>query len=185
MSMMINAPTAFQSEQFRTAIGPLVATQDTALGGFTVIGKYAPKFIASGGAGVRLTLQGFLVAGHTATINSVTVALASSTKGAKAWDAVAAPTAVTFGGSVSVTLSRGSIHVSDQITFALDGTKALLIGYNLAAGAYVSFSGGLGPNNFLTYRKTGVQEADDQTRGANYVALGGYSPFLQKLETFS
>lgn len=186
MAIFVSPFTGFSSSRFNVALGPYKPTSDHALGGYTILCKFRRSLLRVTGSKVRLTLQGFInpLTHLSATLNNVTISTASTATGAKAWDSTTTPTAITFGGSASVTLARDAVRASDEITFEVDGTKPLIIGFNLAASAYASFSGGLTDEHVL-FRKAAVQEADDATRGASYTVTSGVSAYIKTLEVFS
>lgn len=186
MSMLINPDTAFSFGRFGVAVGPLAPTIDFAAGGYTIIGKYYPMVLNVGGAGVRLTLKGPVAAGHTCAISKVTISLAANTSSADLFDSSATPTNVTFRGGDTVSLTRNSVHVSDEITFTIDRTRPILIAYNIAAGSqFVSCVSGLSPKGHIAYARAATSQAATANRTAGYAATPGYSPFLHKLECYS
>jgi hypothetical protein len=182
--ILINPLTAFASQRNGVALGPLTNTSDAARGGFTYATKYRAALIKATGSSVRLTLQGFVTAGHTARISNTTIGLAASATGTNPYDTTAAPTAITFGDSNLVDLTRGSFAVSDIISFDITQPRALIIAYDIFTNGYVSYVAGL-DSNYITYAMSNVAQAGSQTKYAGYLASSGVSAFLHKLEVIS
>jgi hypothetical protein len=182
--MMIDSATAFKAAQFTKCLGPLSLISDNTAAGLTLVARYAPRIIKASGTAVRLNLGGFIAAGHDTTISKVTIGLAPSLATAKPYDTTTTPTNITFRGSDSVALTRGSLHISDQITFTIDGSKAIIIAYNIPAGGFATYATGLTFSDYGLYWKAGA-EAGTQTKAASYLSTGGLSPFLMSLECIS
>lgn len=186
MANFIGPLTGFHSSQWHTVVGPFRPTSDKLRSSYTQLAKIPINSIKVIGNKVRLTLIGTVEKGHTGTINNVTIgpSLTNATSG-KAWDGSATPTAITFQGSPSLTVSRYSVHVSDEIEFSIDGTKPIIIGFNMAASSYVSLASSVGGQKCIGYWRAGVQEADDATRSTGYTAVSGEAAFIHTLEVYS
>lgn len=156
----------------------------------TVVCKYlnlASSF-ANGGSTVQLTLQG--PGSGTAHIYNMYIGYYTS---GNAWTfgATPTPTAITFSGSNSLTMSAAGSYVSDEITFPLAKSGSLLIAYNLSPigvgisttiTGVVPTSGTVTPTsaatNFVCYYKTGVNEASSTTKIAGYTTATGSNDFF-------
>lgn len=176
-------------KRFDTVLGPYVADADQSFGGYTLAAKIRPVLFKATGSIVRLTLHGLITSGNAATLNNVTIGLASRTTGAGPADTSAAPTAITFsGGSASVVLGQGPngfFRMSDEITFQIDGSRAIIIAFNVAAGGYAGLRSALNVNRYTMYSRAATAEAGTQTKTAGYTATGGILPFVHKLECLS
>jgi hypothetical protein len=184
MTAIINPYTGFRADRFTTAIGDFPVSADAGYAGYTVIGKYAPTALHATGSSVRLTISGYKGAGISGTLSDVFIGLVSTASGANAYDFDSAPTRITFAGGNSVTLTTGVLKTSDEIAFTIDGAKAVLIAYNVAALSHASLKSGL-TTKYVMYRKSGIQQAGTAAKAAGYTANSGVSPFLFRLECAS
>ena len=181
MTMIISPYTGFADGPFQTVLGPIATAADANWANYTVVGKYMPAALAASGSSIRLKLQGPVVAGRTTTINNVYIGLAATSGNAYNFDG--GQVAVTFSGSASLTLGTGHVRTSDVITFTIDGSKAVLIAYNLnsTAANRLSYKTGLG-GNYTMYRLSGTLQAATTAKNAGYTPTGSASPILSIMD---
>lgn len=184
--IIVNGASTGGGITVRNAFGPLTPTQDYSRGGYTIIGKYAPSVLAVGGSGIRLVLNGPVTPGNTCSLAGAYISLAANTAGSDVYDADTTPTAVTFNSLATLSMVRGGVYYSDNISFTIDRTRAILIAFNIASGTqWVPFSSGLPTAQYSYYSKAAVQEADDTNRATGYGGGGGFSPILRALQCYS
>ena len=152
--------------------------------GYTLLTKIPGSLITRTGSKIRI----FLESGGTAcTLNNVTIGPAVTA--GSAWNC-SSVTTVTMGGSTTWAISggAGTLFVSDEITFAVNAGVAYIIGINQdstanALSRRASLNIGTGAlSGIVSYVKAAVQEADDATRGASYVAQSNIAYHLWRLD---
>lgn len=149
---------------------------------YTVVMKYNPILLKTTGNIVRLTFEGALSGGST-VISAAYIGLGAST--GDAWDFSTTPVQVTWdnGTNTSKTILKGTVAVSDELTFTVDRTVPVLIAMNITSGSFSRYSSGLSLSNFIQYNKASVSEAATVNKGASYTVFAGYNSIISLIET--
>jgi hypothetical protein len=178
--------TSFDAAKYSPCIPTLVPTVDHNYAGYTFVTKYMPYFLQSSGTKVRLRLRGPIAPGGTVTLSKVTISLAANATTSDLYDSSATPTNVTFRGADAVSLTRNGYALSDDITFTIDRSRAVLVAYNVSSsgGGIVPFAVQKGPY-VSTYRLTAVAQAGTANRTSGYLVTSGASVFLYEMDTFT
>lgn len=179
--MLISPASGFHGSGFRTVLGPIASEADVDRSSYTYVAKYLPGALKATGSTVRLVIQGTVASGHVGTVSDVYIGLVSTAAGANAYDFDGNQVRVTFGGLNPVSLTTGSLRTSDEIAFVVDGSKAMLIAYNLAASTFISYKSGLG-TNYVLYSKPAINQAATTSKATGYLPGGGFSTLLLNLE---
>lgn len=159
-----NVAQVFNNVILGTIQGSL--SNDASRSGYTVVDKYLVGALLRSATTIQLIVESGTAAG---TLNDVfigQVAIAGN-----AYDFDGGQTRVTFnGGSSSLSMLAGNnSYNSDEISFTIDQTKAILIAYNI--GTTTSISRATGQTaDYLTYIKSAVQEAGSTVKVTGYTA---------------
>jgi hypothetical protein len=170
-------PFPFGESSFETCVEKVNTLETILAANYTVVNKIRPPALLVSGTKVRLTVEAGLRAGGTVSATYIGLSSISGDP----WDFASTPTQITWDTATSLTLLVGKVHVSDEIDFTLDATKAITIAYNITSGCRLRYTGNLG-TNYLAYSKSGVSEAGTVNKGASYVPTSGYNHLLTKLE---
>lgn len=158
--------------QFATAINAAgTYSNDAARSGYTIVDKFLVGAITATGTTIELVIEGGTAAG---TLNDVfigKVAIAGN-----AYDFDGNQVRVTWnGGSSSLSLTAGSqLVTSDQISFTIDGSSAILVAFNIGTTSSIGRNTAL-TTNFLTYIKSAIQEAGTTAKATGYTATSKQS----------
>ena len=136
----------------------------------------AAALLLNGTSQLRITFNADTDTGtpHTFAIDQCYINHAAAA--GNAWDFIGAPTQVTFsGGSAGFNLSANGSIVSDDITFTIDNTKALIVAFDWVDTGNQGCRGKATLTNWSVYYKAGVNEANvtapaGYTTGASNVA---------------
>jgi hypothetical protein len=177
----------FDASRFTACTRTLFPTVDYNYAGYTIVTKFMPTFLQSSGTGVRLTLHGPVNAGSAVTVSKVTISPAATASTSDLYDSSTTPTNVTFRSSDSVSLARNGYALSDEITFTIDRSRAILIAYNVSSsgGGMVPIRTGINTSYASSFFRAATAEAGTTNRTTGYSASAGVSAFLFQLETFT
>lgn len=163
---LIGFGAAPSSTTYATTTSLSLTTDVGSFGGYTFVDiiSAANRSISSGTL-MRLTFTG--PASGTHNINNVYVGFQAGA--GDVYDFDGGQVAVTVAGSASFTLTSGGTAVSDDISFADNNTKNLLIAFNFGATATVRYVAAAGGN--AGYYKAAVSEASTTDR-TGYTSYG-------------
>lgn len=145
-------------------------------GVYTVISKYAVAAQLATGTTARLTVTG----PSSGTLPLLAVYFGFAASSGNAYDSESGHVQVLFGGSGSRTVATNEIVVSDDINFAVTGSKSIIVAANFGAGSVGASIAGLG-SNYVTYFNTGAQAASI-ARSAGYTIESGRIYSMFKIE---
>lgn len=139
--------------------------------------------MAESGSKVRLTLEGAAVGAGAEDTQIASMWIQHAAGAGDAYDMEAAPTQVTVSASGSFVISIGTTVVTDEITFALDESKALVIAmyFNNSAKDVVRQA------TAVTGASSYFRSAADEGSTANvtgYTANAGILRVINKIEVF-
>jgi hypothetical protein len=141
-------------------------TNCSGLGGYTALVKIPTTLTVPNATYFRLKLIGPLLDlqnPRSSVFDNVTVGNAATS--GDAFDSAAAPVAVTFGGSASLSLQMEQEALSDRITFTATG--AIIIGFNVSSSPVAGTTIALrqsSPSGPIIYTHPALAEADDANR---------------------
>lgn len=153
-------------------------TSDTTRSGYTIVDKYLPAAFSAVGTTIRLTIQGPALG--TGTLNAVYIGQAATS--GNAWNYDGGQVQVTFSNSAAVSFIAGQSIVSDQITFTIDKSKAILVAYNVGSSTTLRKMSSLNTTNFISYVHSALQEAGSTSKTASYTAATGTSYITSQIE---
>lgn len=159
------------------AIGVAVNNDDSGRSSGTILCKYQVGAIGAAGNYVRATLQG--PQSGQSPFNNVSIGLVATS--GDAYDC-ASVSALLLGGSASLTLAANQQVVMDDLAFTIDGSRAIIMGYNVGSSARLSVRTSMG-SSFVSYFGSGKQQANTANRDSSgYSPLSARSFVLAKLE---
>jgi hypothetical protein len=134
-----------------------------------------------GGSKVRVTLNASTASGSLSISKCYIGAAAAS---GDPYDFATTPTQLLFSGSAGVTIAQNTPTVSDEITFSVDASKALVVSMYLTSGALVGTAPGSPVTNWSTYYSLNPEEAGVANASSGYT-LGSRAVYcLSKVESF-
>lgn len=166
--------------EWRTTMSQTLNNNTTGYGGFTIRQWFAAGVISLSGNPVRVRLTP-----TTTGLNTILtgIYIGHAAGAGDAYDFDGAQVQVLFSGSGSVTLTAGGASVtSDEIGFALDETKNLIVSMQHAATSSVRDVSGLGAN-YVSYQKAGAEAATTNVTG--YSTLSGTLTVCDLIEVFA
>jgi hypothetical protein len=181
VSLILSPDTSFYDGTWtQRNISQLNSVDVTGLSGFTIVVKIPNSLISLGSTKCRLHFIGPRSAGNSTVFNNVTISNAAVAAGSDAQDSLAAPVAVTFAGSASLTLLKSHIRMSDEITFTpgASASGAILVAFNVSASPASGTTMAVRQTKFATtpcptaYTRAATAEAATANRTATYTGVG-------------
>lgn len=145
----------------------------------TFVIKLQPNYITDTGNYIRLVVSGPGTAGTTTTISNTFIGKPALS--GDAWDFLASPTRVTWGGNNALTLKQGETITSDIIAYTLEDVPTI-ISFDIASGSVVSKRTGVNNSYAVSYYKASTTEAGTANKGSGYTVVGGTVYLLNRIE---
>lgn len=154
--------------QTQTAVdlSSLEGTDSTGFSGYTVVTKIRRAENIVGGNYIRLVLR----APNNTTSTLTAVYIGEVAASGNAYDFASTGTAVTFGGSASLSMAAKGVYVSDLITFDFNPAKAHLVAMNVSATALRRYTAPAGTRGVVSFYKAALSEAGTTVKTAGYTA---------------
>lgn len=166
------------SDTFATMTDPALTTNAAAQGNIArrQVITAAGLTDVSGNA-VRVTFAG-PTTGNPSTISGAYFGL----KGAVAPNFDGNQVPLTFGGNAGGVAAVGGVLVSDPIPFALDGTKDVVISFNLSTGSDLRYAPGVGTGVVVDYSKSAAASEIGNTTVSGYTSSADQLAAVDKIE---
>lgn len=148
--------------------------------GYTLITKFGQPELAASGTVSRVTLYGPSV--NLLTIGACWIGQATTSGSAYNFDG--GQVQVLFSGSASRTLGINEVVVSDDVNFAVSGSRSILVAFQFPASpltANVYRKTGLSAN-YVGYEAASVQEAGTTAKVGSYTPFSGRAFVCFRLE---
>lgn len=170
---------AYESALNFTVTGSVTLNANqTGWGGYTIIARFGAAALSTSGSVIRLRFVP-VTSGNNVTIGACYVGHAAGA--GDAYDFDGTQVAVTVSGSGSFALTAGGSAVtSDNITYALDETKDLLIAMNMSATADLRRNTSTG-SNYNMYFKAASADAST-TNKSGYTPAANQSYVVDQIE---
>jgi hypothetical protein len=152
----------------------------TGLSGYTVVIKIPNSLLTLGTTKCRLHFIGPRNAGNSTVFVNVTISNAAVLAGSDAWDSLATPVPVTFGGSSNLTLLRNHRRMSDEITFTAGASASggVLVAMDVSSTPESGTSMALRQSKYpatpwpAAYTRAASVQATIANRSVNYTGTG-------------
>lgn len=169
-SLIIGAPGGIP---FNTS-----GTSDTGQADDMVLTKYLTGAIFGSCSTIKLLISG-PPTGSNLEINNVYIGLLALSGGSYDFDGNQIE--VTFSGASGFSLAAGSTISSDIKNFAIDGSRAIIIAYNIGSVSNLPYLNGQG-TNYISRRQASVQNASSTLKPSTSSVGSGRSYIITQVQ---